>query len=305
MALVNVKFTETYTVQAVDGPTYQKGSIHSMTEASARHFINRNVAREIVLEDLVEHSPALQGSDPSQPAATEPVNEEPHDTVVKTAELPLVSCIMPTWNRKEFIAAAIDCWMKQDYPNKELIIFDDSDEAIKSLIPKIPAIRYHRRKQRADIGSKRNQCCELGKGEIICHWDDDDWSDSHRISDQVERLKSSGLPITGYSTLNFWDRTQQKAKRYTSTVAGYVCGTSLCYLKSFWADHQFQSIESMEDNRFVYANLKKIAASHNPSFMVARIHDCHHASSKTGIGQIIDNSQLNPAFWENEKLIKA
>src|SRR6266705_2954238 len=35
------------------------------------------------------------------------------------SELPFVSCIMPTRNRTRFVAKAIDCFMKQDYPRKQ------------------------------------------------------------------------------------------------------------------------------------------------------------------------------------------
>ena len=38
---------------------------------------------------------------------------------------PLVSCIMPTYNRREFVPLAIRYFLRQDYANKELIIIDD------------------------------------------------------------------------------------------------------------------------------------------------------------------------------------
>lgn len=42
-----IRFTETYTVQAVDGITYKKGKTYEMTPRSAMHFINKQIAMEV------------------------------------------------------------------------------------------------------------------------------------------------------------------------------------------------------------------------------------------------------------------
>ncbi len=47
MATVKVRFVRTYTVKAVDGPTYQEGSVHDLRPDAARHFIVRGAAVEI------------------------------------------------------------------------------------------------------------------------------------------------------------------------------------------------------------------------------------------------------------------
>jgi len=41
---------------------------------------------------------------------------------------PLISCIMPTYNRRPFLPLALRCFLDQDYPNKELIIVDDGED---------------------------------------------------------------------------------------------------------------------------------------------------------------------------------
>ena len=54
---------------------------------------------------------------------------------------PLVSCIMPTYNRREFVPRAIRYFLRQDYANKELIIIDDGTDAIKDLVSDDERIR--------------------------------------------------------------------------------------------------------------------------------------------------------------------
>lgn len=210
---------------------------------------------------------------------------------------------MPTWNRRSFIQAALDCWLKQTYENRELIILDDGDIGQCYIGLQHPRIRYEFLQKRPVFGTKRNLINCLAGGDIICHWDDDDWSAPDRIEDQVQRLQETKLPITGYGTLLFWDLITRQAKRYVSSVPGYVCGTTLCYLKSYWRQHPFPDQHKASDNGFVYPALKKIAASHDAGHMVARIHDCHHLSRKSGIKEIVSSELIPTGFWENEKLI--
>lgn len=201
--------------------------------------------------------------------------------------------------------AAIDCFMKQTYQNRELVIVIDDDiidakslyfiesELIKI---KVLGVRYK-------IGEKRNICCRESAGEIICHWDDDDWSAPDRIEDQVNRLQETGKPITGYGTLYFWDQIEKKAKIYRQCTGGYVCGTTLCYLKSYWQNHQFRDDKGKEDNTFVYSDIMNVADSNDPSHMVARIHS-DQTAIKDSITECIDSNKLPLRFWENERLIQ-
>src|ERR1041384_2498726 len=103
----------------------------------------------------------------------------------------LVSCIMPTANRRPFVADAIRMFLAQDYADKELVIVDDGEDGIADLVPAHPQIRYLRQSGRRPIGVKRNFACEAARGEIILHWDDDDWYAPHRIRLQVEALCAS------------------------------------------------------------------------------------------------------------------
>jgi glycosyltransferase involved in cell wall biosynthesis len=213
---------------------------------------------------------------------------------------PFVSCIMPTRNRAAFLPAAIDCFLKQDYPNKELIILGDNDEAHGIELCSAWPVRYVIDK-RMDIGPKRNRCCELSQGEIICHFDSDDWSAPNRISAQVELMAKTGKSVAGSSAIYFWDTIQQKAKRYRAGITGKVCGTTLCYRKDFWEIHKFQDKKLGEDNAFVDPIINQIADSKDESMFVARIHG-DHTSSKAHMNNVVDTNLIPSAFWQNEEL---
>ena len=110
----------------------------------------------------------------------------------KLSYQPLVSCIMPTRNRSRFILQAIHYFLRQDYTNLELVIVDDGDKCVGELIRPFvlndERIRYIRLMERLSVGAKRNQACDQAAGEIIVHWDDDDWIAPWRVSYQIEQL---------------------------------------------------------------------------------------------------------------------
>jgi glycosyltransferase involved in cell wall biosynthesis len=112
--------------------------------------------------------------------------------------LPLVSCIMPTCDRREFTALAIRKFQQQDYPNRELIVLDDGTDPVCDLVEGQPGVRYVRMDRRnVTIGEKRNICCSLARGEVICIWDDDDWYTPARLRCQVLPIAYGEADMTG------------------------------------------------------------------------------------------------------------
>ena len=185
----------------------------------------------------------------------------------------LISCIMPTHNRQTLIPVALKCYMSQDWPDKELVVIDDGNENVGRLVKQVvPDAVYIRLAEKQIIGTKRNLACEAASGEIICHFDDDDWSASGRIRDQVTRLLESGKQMTGYHSITYWNGI--KAYRYVSAVPQYAVGATMCYQKSFWDTHRFPRKDYAEDNALVYKarDEKQLIAVDARQMMVVRSH---------------------------------
>lgn len=163
----------------------------------------------------------------------------------------LVSCIMPTYNRPSLIPVALKCFSLQDWPDKELVAIDDGAVKVEGLVKQsVPDAVYIFLAEKQVIGVKRNLACEAAGGDVICHFDDDDWSAAGRVRDQVTRLIESGKQMTGYHSLTYWNG--MKAYRYVSPVPQYAVGTTMCYQKSFWRTHRFPVKDYAEDNDLVY-----------------------------------------------------
>jgi glycosyltransferase involved in cell wall biosynthesis/SAM-dependent methyltransferase len=188
----------------------------------------------------------------------------------------LVSCIMPTANRRAFVAQAISYFLRQDYERKELIVVDDGEDAVGDLIPADERLRYLRLSARASVGAKRNLACEQARGEIIAHWDDDDWHAPHRLSYQLKALQRAGAELCGISTLLFYElRGGGRGWRYVypARQKAWLSGSSLCYTRAFWAGNRFREINVGEDARFVWNRpAARMCALPDPSFHVGIIH---------------------------------
>jgi glycosyltransferase involved in cell wall biosynthesis len=191
---------------------------------------------------------------------------------------PFVSCIMPTANRRSFVPEAIAQFLAQDYPAKELIVFDDGEDAVEDLSPAHPAVRYVRKPRHRSLGAKRNAACELACGDIILHWDDDDWYAPYRIRAQVDALSRSGAEICGIDKVLFYDPRAPSAWEYTYPPGGapWVYGATLCYRRDFWRAHPFADVTVGEDNVFAgAARPGEICVMPDNRFFVALVHSAN------------------------------
>ena len=197
---------------------------------------------------------------------------------------PLVSCIMPTADRRPFVRRAIEYFLRQDYNNKELVIVDDGADPVSDLVSEDCGIRYFRLDTRANVGAKRNIACEHARGVIIVHWDDDDWHAPHQLSYQVGTLLREAKQICGIQVLLFYDVAQQQAWRYTYRPGPkqWLSGSSLCYTRAFWSTHRFADIDVGEDGRFVWAaRPEEITVLSDHTFHVGIIHERNVSPKQT------------------------
>jgi glycosyltransferase involved in cell wall biosynthesis len=166
---------------------------------------------------------------------------------------PLVSCIMPTADRRAFVSQAIRYFLRQDYPNRELIVLDDGRDRIEDLIPPDPRVRYVALEHRLVLGEKRNLACELARGAIVVHWDDDDWIAPDRLSYQVSELEKHEADVCGTRRELYYDvvRGQAWLFEYPPNLRRRLTGNTLCYRKTLWARRPFAAVAVGEDTRFV------------------------------------------------------
>jgi len=182
---------------------------------------------------------------------------------------------MPTADRRHFVPEAIRLFLAQDHADKELIVLDDGADAVADLVPADPRIRYLREAPRAPVGAKRNRACAAARGEIIVHWDDDDWYAPWRLSYQVCALQNADAEICGLDRVLYRDETDGAAWEYVwpQGAGAWLHGATLCYRRALWQRGGFPAIAVGEDTQFLrtHAGARLLALPHT-GFYVGRIH---------------------------------
>lgn len=160
---------------------------------------------------------------------------------------PTVTAICLTKDRPEMLARAVRCFQSQTYDNKRLIIYDQSEQSEPCASTEI--IHVYTRHAGRSIGQLRNDAngYTYSRGEVIVHFDDDDWSHPNRIAEQVALLQASSADCVGYSDVLFWREAEGEAWLYTAHDAGFAPGTSLAYWRRTWEAKPFPNTSSGED----------------------------------------------------------
>lgn len=223
-------------------------------EADRPKYFDNVAPVERVFPDPRPRTPPYSASGSTEPS--QPSLESSSNYWLAKSQSPLVTAICVTRNRPQWIQKAVRCFQAQTYPNCELLIIADGEdiqckvtESLADGAPVSHRVRYvYLGEERLTIGTKRNLACERAEGEIICHWDDDDWSHSRRIAAQVRSLEATGKMVTGYYHMVFID---PDGRRYQFSGSPWnVCGSSLAYRREWWAGHRFPARDVQEDAAF-------------------------------------------------------
>ena len=112
--------------------------------------------------------------------------------LVEKAKYPLVSCLMVTRERFALAQRAIECFRKQTYPNKELVIVnDDSCSDLEQWVFSLrdTQIQYiGLADEDKSLGELRGFSLQSARGEYVAQWDDDDISHPDRLMSQMSAI---------------------------------------------------------------------------------------------------------------------
>lgn len=99
----------------------------------------------------------------------------------------LVSVVIPSYNRANYIGATIESVLGQTYRNIEIIVIDDgSTDNTEDVVSKyLPKVKYIKQKN-SERGASRNHGLRLAKGEFISFLDSDDLWLPNKIETDLE-----------------------------------------------------------------------------------------------------------------------
>lgn len=195
----------------------------------------------------------------------------------------LVSCVMPTRDRRAHVPRAVDYFLRQDYAERELIVVDDGADAVADLLPDNPSIRYVRLAEPLPLSAKRDIGNAHARGAYLVHWDDDDWMAPWRLSYQVTALRSGEADVTGLQRLYVLDveRSASWLYRYPPDRRRWIADGSACYRREMWESRPFAA--GTRDAGYHWAGTgPRLLAHGDPSFYVATIHPGNRHRTRIG-----------------------
>ena len=214
-------------------------------------------------------------------------------------DLPYVSIITPTYNRRKMFYMAMRNFENFNYPPEKLewIIIDDTPEEcdqLDDILPVDKRIKYLKlqgTQYKTTVAYKRNIGVEKASHDIIIHMDDDDYYPPESILARVKTLvkyKSQGIRCVGCSLIGTYDLMSGKSSMSSDGPIS-LSEASMAYYKSFWKDKHFDNTcDKGEHKSFTAERLGQIVDLPY-SFVIIGI---NHRDNYTGRLRKIDENVL-------------
>lgn len=148
---------------------------------------------------------------------------------------PLVSVIIPTYNRPDLLERAVNSVLNQTLADVEIIVVNDAGEPVEALLHRLDAGRGQilsvRAARNGGRGAVRNLGLKLASGKYIAYLDDDDYYYPGHLDVLSSFLERTGEKVAYTDSLN---AVQQMRNGQWETVE-----THLYYSYDFDYDHIF------------------------------------------------------------------
>jgi len=127
-------------------------------------------------------------------------------------EPPLVSVIVPTYNRPQMLVEAVQSILNQTYPRVEIIVVNDGGvevEGLLSWLNRHGTITYVRHAVNRGLAAARNTGLRLARGKYVAYLDDDDLFYPEHLETLVSALEHSSCRVAytdAYRAVQVQDR---------------------------------------------------------------------------------------------------
>ncbi len=180
------------------------------------------------------------------------------DTLPKEAELPDVSIVCVTRDRRIFMPILKYCYMIQSYPEEklELVIVDDGDDPIEDTLFGVPNVTYVRLDEKKTIGEKRNIGVQKAMYDVIAFMDDDDVYPNNSILERVAMmLKFPSKDCAFCSVIPCYDIVKycsfMNAPPIALPMSQRVSEATLIFTRKFWEERPFGDTQIAEGDAFI------------------------------------------------------
>jgi len=117
------------------------------------------------------------------------------------AAAPLVSVIIPTYNRRDLLPATLESVQNQTYPNLEILVINDAGPDVSDIVARFPRARLLNMERNGGAARALNAGIRDARGTYVSFLGDDDVYFPEHIEDLVDALERSGATVAHAGTL--------------------------------------------------------------------------------------------------------
>lgn len=181
------------------------------------------------------------------------------------SNLPFVSVLTPSYERRKFLPLLLDIFQRQTYPTdkRELIILDDSktsnQDIIDDFLKRFPdvIVKYHYyTSERLTLGKKRNILNGLAKGEYIMYMDDDDYICSERIKYAITRMLAQKSTFSGSSEMYLYFVDTKQIYRFNKIAQNHSTAGTFCFHRDYLKNHSFEDDAMKAEEKYFLDDYK-------------------------------------------------
>jgi glycosyltransferase involved in cell wall biosynthesis len=116
---------------------------------------------------------------------------------------PVVTVLIPTFNRPRYLAEALASVVRQSYRNLQIIVINDGGEDVSDIVNSYedPRLLFINRKENRGLPYTLNEALAQSHGKYICYLGDDDLYYPHHVSTLVNALENQTDCQVAYSDL--------------------------------------------------------------------------------------------------------
>ena len=227
------------------------------------------------------------------------------DAMPKEDDLPDVSIVCVTRDRRVFMPILKYSYMIQSYPEEklELVIVDDGDDAIEDTLIGVPNVTYVRLDEKKTIGEKRNIGVSKAMYDVITFMDDDDIYPNNSVLERTAMMLKDHKKECAFCTvIPCYDIAKyssfMNAPPLSLTMSERVSEATLIFTRKFWEERPFDDTQIGEGNAFIRGREHMCRELSPQEVIVSLVHPKNTSSRK-----IPDFKEPNGChFGFNEKL---
>lgn len=230
------------------------------------------------------------------------------DTFLPEPELPNVSIVTITKDRRVFMPLAKYSYMIQSYPEDKLewVIVDDGDDPIEDTLFGVPNVVYVRCDKKMTISEKRNLGVEKSMYDIVAFMDDDDVYPNNSILQRTAMmLKAPAKECAFCTVIPCYDITKYSSFMNVPPnvlpMSQRVSEATLIFTKKFWEEKKFDnSVNIAEADAFIRGREEMCREISPQEVIVSLVHPRNTSSRR-----IPEMSEPNGCHYGfNEKLFE-